>query len=200
MLKTVRKGFTLIELMIVVAIIGILAAIAIPNFIKFQARSKQAEVKANMKAIFTSEKAYFQEKDTFSDLIGVVGFSPERGNRYSYDLGGTIFQTRSGAAIGADSTPVPTMTGIEADTFKFGTNSGISATMPTAFAAVVNTGNLGNFTACAAGNIDADAIYDQWSVSSMTRTAGTSTTTSCAEGNNPAGEPCNDLNDVNAGS
>ncbi|RYZ36388.1 MAG: prepilin-type N-terminal cleavage/methylation domain-containing protein [Myxococcaceae bacterium] len=54
-----KGGFTLIELMIVVAIIGILAAIAIPNFIRFQAKSKQSEAKTNLKAIFTAQKAYF---------------------------------------------------------------------------------------------------------------------------------------------
>ena len=81
MLKKLKKGFTLIELMIVVAIIGILAAIAIPNFIRFQARSKQSEVKANLKSLFTAERSYFQEKDAYSECIKKIGFSPERGNR-----------------------------------------------------------------------------------------------------------------------
>src|SRR5262249_25878109 len=84
MKRKLRKGFTLIELMIVVAIIGILAAIAIPNFIKFQARSKQSEAKANLKSLFTAEKSYKQEKDVYTICISKMGFSPERGNRYAY--------------------------------------------------------------------------------------------------------------------
>ena len=62
MLQEGKKGFTLIELMIVVAIIGILAAIAIPNFLRFQAKSKQSEAKTNLGGIFTAEIAYFGEQ------------------------------------------------------------------------------------------------------------------------------------------
>ena len=60
-----RKGFTLVELMIVVAIIGILAAIAIPNFISMQYRTKRAEVPTNMKAIKTAEISYESLNDVF---------------------------------------------------------------------------------------------------------------------------------------
>ena len=60
-LHTRRGGFTLIELMIVVAIIGILAAIAIPNFIRFQLKAKSSEGKANLAAIRTAEESYFAE-------------------------------------------------------------------------------------------------------------------------------------------
>ncbi len=60
-----KQGFTLIELMIVVAIIGILAAIAIPNFIKFQLRAKAGEGKLNLAAIRTAQESYFAEIGTF---------------------------------------------------------------------------------------------------------------------------------------
>jgi type IV pilus assembly protein PilA len=64
-LHTRKGGFTLIELMIVVAIIGILAAIAIPNFLRFQLRSRAGEGKTNLAAIRTAEEGYSAEFGTY---------------------------------------------------------------------------------------------------------------------------------------
>ena len=63
-----KKGFTLIELMIVVAIIGILAAIAIPNFLRFQAKSKQSEAKGNLGGIYTAEISWQGEHNFFGNF------------------------------------------------------------------------------------------------------------------------------------
>ncbi len=61
-----RKGFTLIELMIVVAIIGILAAIAIPNFLKFQLKSRTSEGRTNLGTIRTINEAFRAEWDWYA--------------------------------------------------------------------------------------------------------------------------------------
>ena len=79
-LKAFRKqeGFTLIELMIVVAIIGILAAIAIPNFLTYQMKSRQSEAKTNLQAIKTSEVSFQAERGCYIGLapFGVVAPAP----------------------------------------------------------------------------------------------------------------------------
>lgn len=72
-----KKGFTLIELMIVVAIIGILAAVAIPNYTKYQAKARQTEAKLNLTALYTSEKTYQAEKATYTNCLSEAGYAPD---------------------------------------------------------------------------------------------------------------------------
>ena len=82
-----EKGFTLIELMIVVAIIGILAAIAIPNFLRYQAKAKQSEAKANLGAIYITEITFFSENDTYTATIVSLDWTAVgTAQRYTYSL------------------------------------------------------------------------------------------------------------------
>lgn len=95
--KDKEKGFTLIELMIVVAILGILAAIAIPNFMRFQAKSRQSEAKTNLGAIGTTAESFRAENDTYETNFNGLGWAPQGTSRYDYGYNASLQNSAAGA-------------------------------------------------------------------------------------------------------
>ena len=143
-MKSDMRGFTLIELMIVVAIIGILAAIAIPNFMTYQAKSKQAEAKANLGGIYKSEVAFFSERNRYSGLAEIA-----------WTLRGVASQRYTYRAMPTDSSGTATGT---ADVLAPGSGATAENTV------VAANSSTNSFTATATGNIDNDGTIDQWHV------------------------------------
>lgn len=91
-----KQGFTLIELMIVVAIIVFLAALSIPQYFKYQAKAKQAEVAMNLASLHTAEQAYFAEHGRYTNVLwgeDGLGWKPEgykgggKGENFYYTYG-----------------------------------------------------------------------------------------------------------------
>ena len=76
-----NKGFSLLEIMIAVAIIGIITAIAVPSYQGYVRKAKQVEAKTMLSGIYTSEFAFASEWRYASQNLQQIGFSPK--GRYS---------------------------------------------------------------------------------------------------------------------
>jgi len=137
-----NQGFTLIELMIVVAILGILAAVAIPNYLAYQAKARRSEVKANLGAVLKSQTAFQGEKNRYSGFSEIGWNIMGTSQRFTY-------RTMATDAVGNPG-------GVEVKGPISG-NSPEHSLYPAA-------SSMASFTASATGNIDNDPALDEWHV------------------------------------
>lgn len=80
-------GFTLVELMVVVAMVGVLASIAVNNFKKMVGRARQSEAKLDLAASYMSQKSFYAEKGSYTYCLFKTGFEPTSGSNRYYMVG-----------------------------------------------------------------------------------------------------------------
>jgi type IV pilus assembly protein PilA len=136
---TIQSG----GMMTQVAVIGVLAAIAVPNFLKFQSRAKQSEAKANLKGLFTAQKAHYAETGRYCTSFEKCGWEAQTGSRYIYMLGQE--------AVGGD----------KADSYPL---LRMRASAALTELDIESRVKKGSFLLIAVGNIDSDSDLDIWTI------------------------------------
>ncbi|MGH7166386.1 MAG: type IV pilin protein [Nitrospiraceae bacterium] len=138
-----EAGFTLVELVIVIGVLGILATLVYPNYIRYRAQSRQSEAKQNLGSIYVAQWSFFADAIRFGSSTQ-IGFAISGAtNRYTY-------RTHSTDTSGADTGEVALNAGV--------------GTVEAEFAAIPAASTNMGFTATAAANLDNDLILDQWHV------------------------------------
>lgn len=154
-----RRAFSLIELMIALAIIGILVTIAIPRFIGYRMRASQSEAKVNLQSIKQSETVFYAESNSYTDDLSLLVWRPEGSPRYLYGFATDAQPAASGTNDSAEL--------VASGKGAFATHNmiGIGGVPLTDTDLPAGTGATGtSFVAGATANLDGDPSLDQMTI------------------------------------
>jgi type IV pilus assembly protein PilA len=144
--KRAAKGFTLIELLVVVVIVGILAAVALPNFLGQSGKARTTEASAAIDAIKSGEESTINDVGTYVSIGAITGTVAQVLTAGSDTLGGTLVGT--GGALSRFASSL----GVNLDTAKFGSNATPAANNGSVWAIAIGNNTASSFTvACDGG-------------------------------------------------
>ena len=141
--------------MVTVAILGILAAVALPNYFRYQGKARQSEAIFSLSNIFTAEITYAGEQGRFGSFNEIGFIFRGSNNRYTY---------RS-PAVGGTAGSSDTV-GVDLINAGIGTPAPENTLVPSA-ASIAGVGLGAQFTATATANMDVDSTIDQWHVNNI---------------------------------
>ena len=160
-----QEGFSLIELMMVVVIIGVLTTVGVPQYQKFQMKAKRSEVKSLLSSMYTAQTAFFAEWGQYYEDFDAIGYGLDGDLGY---LVGFI----SGTMYGPATHPSSFYRGLRAsiyNTKQYCDRGNVctyskarAANTDLGFALISSGGDA--FVFGGAANLDADAYKDRWSI------------------------------------
>lgn len=160
-----QAGFTLIELMIVISIMGLLAAFTVPQYEQFVAKTKQAEARNLLSGMHMSLETFHAEFNMYYPDFRAIAFEPT--GRMTYNVG----FSGPGSFAGPARHPTPMFRGPAGVNY---VNSARACAQPEFTCSTSHTGNPPGFIAGAgiwyragaSANIDSDAGVDMWTIDS----------------------------------
>ena len=168
LIKT-QSGFSLLELMTVVAIIAIIATIVLPNFKRYQAKARASESQSQLAALFAAEKAFQAEWNSYHTDAANVGYRPNGVLRYL--VGFNTASTHAILSYSGALTPANYSTALAAVCGVGCTNSAVSAAgVALAGISVASTATNNAFNAVAEGYVGGNAT-DIWSITDSKKLA-----------------------------